>query len=213
MVQCYQYMLEKCAVMHPYLQKALPTMGNRLHDTHEQVRKAMLTLLTTTKKVRGINFWSIVPVYELVARLSVEKEQSGLKILELLMGGFFPVEKSEEDKIRRCIYLVKMDRENSRKFYDYASGQITVHDTVKFVLAVLKYVRLHVKQVVATPEDGDKENAGTTNSKGGGKKTRAKGRRPLQNAGDTANESSVSENSTLDTTSDTVGTLSLSTLK
>ena len=52
---------------HVYLRKVLPRLADRLHDSSEAVRAAMLDLLLAVKGVRSINYWDVVSLDSLLA--------------------------------------------------------------------------------------------------------------------------------------------------
>lgn len=86
------------------------------------------------------------------------------------MNSFFPAEASDDSKIQRCIFMVKLNRNASRKFYEVVHNQIDLHDCVRFMLAILVQIKREVtgqkavqnQQVdssMSCDESGDKENA------------------------------------------------------
>ena len=87
------------------------------------------------------------------------------------MNSFFPAEASDDSKIQRCIFMVKLNRNASRKFYEVVHNQIDLHDCVRFMLAILVQIKRevagqkavqnqqHIDSSMSCDESGDKENA------------------------------------------------------
>merc|ERR1719234_2989288 len=153
---------------HVYLTKVLPRLADRLHDSSEAVRAAMLDLLLAVKGVRSINYWDVVSLDSLLARLEVDKPFIRRRIVKLLRNSFCPANVDDEKLLQRCIHLVSTSRPASRRFYQDAN--LTLEDAARLILAVLSSVKQWVKNL---PED---EVIGKTPSTGGG------GRRKLYNS-------------------------------
>ncbi len=138
-------LIKNCARSHFYMKQVLPRVSDCLHDVNESVRAAMLDLLAEVKSIKSIKYWDICPLDDLLARLEVDKPVARQKIVKLLMNSFFPTDKEEDTKVERCIYLIKENRQASRKFYEQCEKQLDLHDCVKFFLAVLVHIRRFVK--------------------------------------------------------------------
>ena len=127
--------------------------------------------------------------------MEVDKPSVGTRIVKLLFNSFVPSDKGEDTKIERCIYLIKSNRNASRKFYEYSEEMLTLHDTVKFMLAILAYLRKHVKNMFASEssdeDDGNKENGfKRPRPYADRSKHQTKKRKKLHSAGDVLNETS-----------------------
>ena len=144
---------------HVYLRKVLPRLADRLHDSSEAVRAAMLDLLLAVKGVRSINYWDVVTLDSLLARLEVDKPFIRRRIVKLLRNSFCPANVDDEQFLQRCINLVSTSRPASRRFYQDAD--LTLQDASRLILAVLASVRQWVKSL---PE----EEVG--NASGGGRR-------------------------------------------
>ena len=151
---------------HVYLRKVLPRLADRLHDSSEAVRAAMLDLLLSVKGVRSINYWDVVSLDSLLARLEVDKPFIRRRIVKLLHNSFCPANVDDEQFLQRCINLVSTSRPASRRFYQDAN--LTLETASRLILAVLASVKQWVKNLPEEEEVG--------NASGGG------GRRKLYNS-------------------------------
>jgi condensin-2 complex subunit G2 len=160
-VKAMTHLVQNCPRSHLYLKQILPKLGEVLFDSNEAVRSSMLDLLSAVKAIKAIPFWSICPLDDLLDRLGKDKKCVAQKIVNLLFNSFFPLEQSEEAKIERCTYLIKHDPEASRRFYLYCEKLLSLHDSVKFMLAILVNLKKHAKYVPddhGQEEEEDKEN-------------------------------------------------------
>ena len=139
---------------HVYLRKVLPRLADRLHDSSEAVRAAMLDLLLAVKGVRSINYWDVVSLDSLLARLEVDKPFLRRRIVKLLHNSFCPSNADDEKFLQRCIHLVSSSRPASRKFYQDA--KLSLADSARLILAVLASVRQWVKSLPDETEESDK---------------------------------------------------------
>jgi len=88
---------------------------------------------------------------QLLFRLEVDvKPAVNAKIASLLHNSFWPStdeeDPKEEAKIVRAVFLVKKNRGAARRFYEHCQKRASVHECVKFVLAVLVRLRQFVKE-------------------------------------------------------------------
>ena len=146
-LKAFQHILIHCVRSHLYLKKILPKLSDSLHDIKDIVRLAMVDLLLAISNIKMIKYWDICPLEHILARLQVEKSsQICNKIVGLLLNSFFPLNGDEDTKIERCIYFIRQNKLASRKFYNYSVKFITIHDQIKFMLAILVSLRKHIKQ-------------------------------------------------------------------
>ena len=157
-------LIKTCPRSHVYLKKILPKLRDCLFDTNETVRVAMLDLLLAVKNIKTIQFWSICPIEDLLDRLAKDKKNLAQKIVSLLFNSFFPLDQNEEGKIERAVYLVKNQVDASRRFYLYLERLSGLHDTVKFMLAVLVNLKRKAQELLQESQEyEDKENINTNN--------------------------------------------------
>ena len=137
---------------HVYLRKVLPRLADRLHDSSEAVRGEMLNLLLAVKRVRSINYWDVVSLDSLLARLEVDKPFIRRRIVKLLHNSFCPSNVDDEKLLQRCIHLVSTSRPASRRFYQDAN--MSLEDASRLIVAVLASVKQWVKNL---PEEREGE--------------------------------------------------------
>lgn len=97
-----------CERSHVFLKKALTRISDCLHDVNESVRVAMVDLLIDVKNVFAIKFWEVCDVNDLLVRLHIDSSTVRKGIVKLLFNSFFPIGESEEVKIERGVYLIKV---------------------------------------------------------------------------------------------------------
>ena len=141
---------------HVYLRKVLPRLADRIHDTNEAVRGAMLELLLTVRTVRSIKFWDVVALDSLLARLEVDKPFICRRIVRLLFKSYLPLGAGEEVVLERCIHLVRASRPASRRFYQHA-GELPLEEAAKLIVSILSSVRQWVKSLPVLEEEEDGE--------------------------------------------------------
>ena len=157
-------LIRTCPRSHVYLKKVLPKLKDCLFDTNETVRCAMLDLLLAVKNIKTIQFWSICPIQDLLDRLAKDKKNLAQKIVTLLFNSFFPLDQNEESKIERAVFLVKSQVNASRRFYLYSERLSSLHDAVKFMLALLVNLKRKAQELLQESQEyEDKENISTNN--------------------------------------------------
>lgn len=121
-VEGLKYLVNRCPRSHMYLKKVLPKVAMCLFDVKDRVRMAMVDLLLQVKRVKLIQLEDVCEERSLLAQLGTENNSKiSYKIVHLLIKSYFPIEgpesNDENEKIRRCIRLLKEDRRATRKFY------------------------------------------------------------------------------------------------
>ena len=205
------HMMLECDQSHVFLKSVLPRISDCLHDINESVRIAMLDLLTSVKKIRSIQYWNICSLDDLLARLEVDTVRVCRKIVSLLFNSFFPLDKSDDSKIERCIYLIKENRKASRKFYEHTERFMNIHDCIKFLLTIFlklsKYAKGEMNKLRVENfgnDENDKENSDRIQNKG------KKQRKLLSSSNSVVEESySDSSNSTSGVLTETNNVISL----
>lgn len=109
----------KNPLTHSLLKQMLPDLCHALHDNSERVRIHFIQLLLSVRASKGIKFYDIVDLDNLLARLEADKgTKVQRQITELLVDSYFPYgKKSAEQLIRRCVHLVKTNPTAAKKFY------------------------------------------------------------------------------------------------
>lgn len=109
----------KNPLTHSLLKEMLPDMCHVLHDNAERVRVHFIQLLLSIRASKGIKFYEIVDLDNLLARLEADKGTKVQRhITELLVDSYFPyAKKSAKQLIRRCVHMVKVNPIAAKKFY------------------------------------------------------------------------------------------------
>ena len=132
---------------HAVLRPLLPSLGNVIHDKTEKVRLAVVQMLLTVKKLKGMKYYHVVPAKHLLARLADEGRGKNNPtgpvargLTELLSNSFFPTgsKKTMADVISRTFRLLQDDPAAALVFYRNASTQLSVHSIVKLISALMK---------------------------------------------------------------------------
>ena len=94
---------------HPILSQLLPELRPLTNDVSERVRRSFMDLLYRIKSVRGIRYFDIVPLEELLLALSANPfNKVGRKISAILLNSFFPYNKTQADQMQRATDFVKV---------------------------------------------------------------------------------------------------------
>lgn len=88
-IEGLQYLLDN-HLSHPILKALLPKLSPMIHDTAERVRIAFVDLLTYVRSIKLIKFYEIIPVEELLLRLSVDTPPVCKKLTSLLLNSYLP---------------------------------------------------------------------------------------------------------------------------
>jgi len=100
---------------HPLLKALLPRLCPLLFDSSEVVQLSFADLLLIVKKVRGIAYYEVCPVEEILLALSTTKSMNLVdKLLTLVLNSYFPspkkdvsVKGSVESSLLRCMTLLR----------------------------------------------------------------------------------------------------------
>ena len=162
----FKHILKTCVRSHLYLKKILPKLCNMLHDVKDGVREAMVELLCAVSNVKMIKYWEVCPLDHILARLEVEKSSViCTKIVDLLFNSFFPINQEEDTKVKRCIYLIQQNQAACRKFYRFCTKFVSMHDQVKFMLAVLVALKRNVRAKCGIKSKHEKAKASSHDAK------------------------------------------------
>lgn len=122
-VKGFRFLLDNHQAV-PFLRKLLPNMRQMIHDPAVAVRAAFVELLLTVKAIRDIKvgltaisplfahlsllspfcqFYDVVPVEDLLARLEVDNDQICANIVSVLLSSFFPTKADDATRVQRCV--------------------------------------------------------------------------------------------------------------
>lgn len=111
---------------HQILAIALPRLGCLIHDNVERVRLSFLDLLLAVKekRIRVVRYFDIVPLNDLLLRLPIESPAAAIKIMNLLLSSYFPLERkgktAEEvasSQVRACLAMIQKNKDAASYFY------------------------------------------------------------------------------------------------
>lgn len=74
-------------------------------------------------------FWSIVPVEHLLARLEIDTPPIARRIMKLIFSSFMPADKPADVQIGRCVTLIQTNIGAARQFYNKAHNHMSIQDT------------------------------------------------------------------------------------
>ena len=67
-----------------------------------------------------LQFWQLVPVDHILARLEIDSPSIALRLVDLLFNSYFPENKPLDVQMSRAVQLIKSNIGAARKFYLYA---------------------------------------------------------------------------------------------
>lgn len=139
-----EFMLDN-SLSHSLLIPFLPRLKNMLHDSSERVRISFMSFLFTLKEKRIVSarYFDIVPLDDLLARLSIESPAVRSKIMLLLIPSYFPMERKSktrseisESQVRACMDLMKRDPAAAVAFYMNVSMYVPPGALVEFCMRI-----------------------------------------------------------------------------
>lgn len=139
----------------PMLKPILPQLCNHIHDSSEKVRVAMVELLLKVKGIRAIKYWDIVPLEHILARLEIDSHPVIRRIMKLLQSTFIPLDKPKSVQLDRCVALIESSRGAARQFFHHASAQMTVDDTVTYIISIIACILRCTKAEKSKQEGGE----------------------------------------------------------
>eukprot|EP01135_Chromosphaera_perkinsii_P006883 Nk52_evm38s621 gene=Nk52_evmTU38s621 len=131
----------------PLLKTYLAQVKNLIHDSSEKVRNAFISLLLTVKNIKSIKYYHVVPIKHLLSRLELETSSAlQKKIASLLLNSYYPVNKTGEDKVTRCIALAATNAGACRQFYKVLPAILSDdRDLPKFFLLLCECLSVSIE--------------------------------------------------------------------
>jgi len=150
---------------HVALKGALPHVKGAMHDKSERVRIAMVNLLLKVKTVREIKFYDVVPVDDLLYRLSVDSKSAAVSsgLTFLLLNSYVP-QSNNAKQIQRCMTFLKQSKPAALIFYSHLAQHVPSSVVMKLAVMLLKCVLVTGEKVAS------KENEKKKKEKKGNKK-------------------------------------------
>jgi len=79
-----------------------------------------------------VQFWSLVPVDHLLARLELDSAVIARRLVQLLFNSYMPIDKPLDVQLSRAVQLVRSNHAAARKFFLYAYLHMSVFPTSQF---------------------------------------------------------------------------------
>ena len=76
-----------------------------------------------------MQFWTLVPVEHLLARLEIDSSVVARRLVQLLFNSYMPVDKPLDVQLSRAVHLVRSNHTAARKFYLHAYLHMSVVPT------------------------------------------------------------------------------------
>jgi hypothetical protein len=109
---------------HSVLKNLLPLLTNTIHDSAEKVRIGFIEILCKVKSIRGMHFYNIIPVDQLIQRLHEDYNKPSITsvMTKLLLHSYYPqgdksVAPMGPEQTRRCIKFVRHNSIAAEAFY------------------------------------------------------------------------------------------------
>lgn len=118
---------------HPLLAGRLPLLADRIHDSSEPVRVAMAELLLKVRAVKGIRFFDVVALPDILSRLATDVARPAVakRLTKLLMPSYMPLNKPGAERLARILALVQQDQQAAQVFLKEAAMEAPTEEAVK----------------------------------------------------------------------------------
>ena len=122
-------------VSHPLLAGRLPLLADRMHDSSESVRVAMADLLLKVRAVKGIRFFDVVALPDILARLAADEARPAVakRLSKLLMPSYMPLNKPPAERLARLLALAQQDKNAAQVFLREAAAEAPTEEALKLV--------------------------------------------------------------------------------
>eukprot|EP00178_Gracilaria_changii_P007613 TRINITY_DN2396_c0_g1_i1.p1 TRINITY_DN2396_c0_g1~~TRINITY_DN2396_c0_g1_i1.p1 ORF type:complete len:1256 (-),score=197.32 TRINITY_DN2396_c0_g1_i1:5149-8916(-) len=124
---------------------AVRKLKNLIHDRVERVRLSFLDLLISIKekRLKGLRYFDVVPVEDLLLRLPRESAPAATKIMTLIVTSYFPLEKKEktpkevaQSRTRACLSMLSTNGEAASYFYKHVNLHVPPGPLCEFVMSI-----------------------------------------------------------------------------
>lgn len=128
---------------HSVLKNLLPLLANTIHDSAEKVRIGFIEILCKVKSIRGMHFYNIVPVDQLIQRLQEDCNKPAITnvMTKLLLHSYYPqgdksVAPMGPEQTRRCIKFVRHNSIAAEAFYSNLLNYTSVGSVSKLSIMI-----------------------------------------------------------------------------
>ena len=133
-------------VSHPLLAARLPLLAERIHDSCESVRVAMAELLLKVRGVKGIKFFDVVPLPDILSRLAADAARPAVakRLTKLLMPSYMPLNKPGAERLARILALVQQDQQASQVFLREAGAEAPPQEALRLLCLMRHALARHL---------------------------------------------------------------------
>lgn len=130
-------------LIHNVLKVVLPPLGRFIRDPIEKVRLGGLDLLlkVKSKRLKGLRYFDIVSVDNLIAMLTTEPEYIALKVMKLILSSHFPTEQPDWTpeqfaaiRVKACLSMLDKNPDAARFFYGHINMFVPPRPLCEFAL-------------------------------------------------------------------------------
>jgi hypothetical protein len=113
-------------LMQLQLRDLLPSLANVIFDNSERVRYAMVRFLESIKRIKGLKFYRVVSLENLLLQLECENRSKISKLLsKLLLETYFPhATKKTSELVIRCIACARSNEKAALSLYEQIATQV-----------------------------------------------------------------------------------------
>lgn len=167
---------------HGVMKSLLPILANSIHDTSERARVAFIQILCKVKQIKGLTFYSIVTVENLLARLEDDRDRPAVcsQMTALLLNSFLPqlraddcdergialdahlVQEKEAEQCRRCIDFLDKNSVTAVTFYSHVHEHAPLQTVVRLVINLFQLL-VNTSSFAASSADEPIASKGTKN--------------------------------------------------
>lgn len=149
---------------YPVLSVNMRELRPCINDASEKVRLGVVSLLLKVKEKRlpQLLYFDIVPVNDLVSRMSYERPAVAAKIMQLIVDSYFPLDRNGKTKqkvenmqIKPCLSLLHSSKSAANYFYRHLNLYIPPGPICNFAY---RLYRLAHQQFLTRPRGNNTEN-------------------------------------------------------
>ena len=139
---------------HAVMRTLLPSMRLMINDKSEKVCLSIVKMLIRIKTLRGMKYYHIISVEQLLDRLAVEgqegqnpKSSVASALTNLMQNSYFPQGEgiTGSEQVRRTLTFLVKHPEAAEVFYNNLSSHMSVNSISKLIAMLLKCLTVAVK--------------------------------------------------------------------
>ncbi|KAK9509505.1 hypothetical protein O3M35_006810 [Rhynocoris fuscipes] len=145
----------------------LPHMYLHIHDVHEKVRAAFVRILLKVRESSEeltMNYFNIVPLKHLTARLVEDHDMVGHLLAKLLMSDIYTPGQTVDVTMRRIRKLIKVHPLALKKLFKYSEQILTVKDAYSLIITIIGSLRKELKNRVEERDNPENRSSAQRSS-------------------------------------------------